>query len=100
MTGAMGRARTIIASVILIAAAPVEAVAGPEPDQAELRAAKALDDVRGDPLALNEFLKRMPKGGELHLHLHSAVFAETLIHDAIEDELCVDLAARAFDKRQ
>jgi adenosine deaminase len=74
----MGSARAIIATAILLAA-PVEAVAGPEPSQAELRAAKALDDVRGDPLALNEFLKRMPKGGELHLHLHSAVFAETLI---------------------
>jgi adenosine deaminase len=96
----MGSARAIIATAILLAAAPVEAVAGPEPSPAELRAAKALDDVRGDPLALNEFLKRMPKGGELHLHLHSAVFAETLIQDAIEDKLCVDVAAHAFDKRQ
>lgn len=100
MTSAMGSVRAIIATAILLAAAPVEAVAGPESSQAELRAAKALDDVRGDPLALNEFLKRMPKGGELHLHLHSAVFAETLIQDAIEDKLCVDVAAHAFDKRQ
>ncbi|HKA99676.1 MAG TPA: adenosine deaminase [Methyloceanibacter sp.] len=92
----------IIAATFLLAtpALPVKAVAGPEPSQAELRAAKALDGVRGDPLALNEFLKRMPKGGELHLHLHSAVFAETLIQDAIEDKLCVDVAAHAFDKRQ
>src|SRR5262245_63053517 len=102
MTSPMNSARAIIATTFLLAAAavPVMAVAGPEPSQAELRAAKALDGVRGDPLALNEFLKRMPKGGELHLHLHSAVFAETLIQDAIEDELCVDVAARAFDKRQ
>ncbi|MET0156392.1 MAG: adenosine deaminase [Methyloceanibacter sp.] len=96
----MGSVRAIIATAILLAAAPIEAVAGPESSQAELRAAKALDEVRGDPLALNEFLKRMPKGGELHLHLHSAVFAETLIQDAIEDKLCVDVAAHAFDKRQ
>jgi adenosine deaminase len=93
----MGSARAIIA---ILLAAPVAALAGPEPSQAELRAAKALDEIRGDPLALNEFLKRMPKGGELHLHLHSAVFAETLIQDAIEDKLCVDVDERAFDKRQ
>jgi adenosine deaminase len=42
----------------------------------------------------------MPKGGELHLHLHSAVFAETLIGDAIDDKLCVDPAARGFAKPQ
>src|SRR5262245_64198743 len=98
----MNSALAIIATTFLLAAAAaaVMAVAGPEPSQAELRAAKALDGVRDDPLALNEFLKRMPKGGELHLHLHSAVFAETLIQDAIEDKLCVDVAAHAFDKRQ
>ncbi|MET0841152.1 MAG: hypothetical protein ABWX95_03350, partial [Methyloceanibacter sp.] len=96
----MGSVRAIIATAILLAAAPAEAVAGPESSQAELRTAKALDDVRGDPLALNEFLKRMPKGGDLHLHLHSAVFAETLIQDASEDKLCIDVAAHAFDKRQ
>ena len=100
MTSAMGSVRAIVTTAILLAAAPVEAIAGQESSQAELRTAKALDDVRGDPLALNEFLKRMPKGGELHLHLHSAVFAETLIQDAIEDKLCVDVAAHAFDKRQ
>src|SRR5262245_64834053 len=65
----------IIAATFLLAtpALPVKAVAGPQPSQAELRAAKALDGVRGDPLALNEFLKRMPKGGELHLHLKRRV---------------------------
>src|SRR5262249_20569753 len=100
MTSPMNSARAIIATTLLLAAAPMTAVAGPEPSQTELPAAQAADQVRGDPLALNEFLKRMPKGGELHLHLHSAVFAETLIQDAIEDKLCVDVAARAFDKQQ
>ena len=42
----------------------------------------------------------MPKGAELHNHLHSAVFAETLIRDAVEDKLCVDQAAHAFAKPQ
>ena len=95
-------ARTLSAIVILVLvlAMPTLAIAQREPSQGELRAAKALDDVRGDPLALHDFLKRMPKGGELHLHLHSAVFAETLIGDAIDDKLCVDPAARGFAKPQ
>ncbi|HEU4476844.1 MAG TPA: hypothetical protein VFR71_09160 [Methyloceanibacter sp.] len=42
--------------------------------------------------------KRMPKGADLHSHLHSAVYAETLIRDAIEDKLCVDTAAYSFAK--
>jgi len=75
-------------------------IAQPDPTASELRAAKALDAVRGDPLALYVFLKRMPKGGELHNHLHSAVFAETLIRDAVEDKLCIDQAAHAFAKPQ
>ncbi len=94
--------RVIVAIAVLPAAfaAPTLATAQEEPSQAELRAAKALDDLRGDPLALHEFLKRMPKGGELHSHLHSAVFAETLIQDAIEDKLCVDVTTHAFAKPQ
>ena len=37
-----------------------------------------LERVRDNPLALRDFLKRMPKGADLHNHLHSAVYAETL----------------------
>src|SRR5512134_883981 len=99
-TVSMNIARAVIAIAFLLVAAPMPAYAAEAPSQAELRAAKAFDDVRGDPLALHDFLKRMPKGGELHLHLHSAVFAETLIGNAIDDKLCVDPAARGFAKPQ
>jgi len=74
--------------------APAEQTAG------ELRAAQELDAILGDPLALRVFLERMPKGADLHSHLHSAVFAETLIRDAVEDNLCVDETAHAFAKPQ
>jgi hypothetical protein len=66
------------------------AVAQRETGEGEFRASKALEAIRGDPLALHVFLKRMPKGADLHSHLHSAVYAETLIRNAIEDKLCVD----------
>jgi adenosine deaminase len=54
----------------------------------------------GDPLALRDFLKRMPKGADLHSHLSGAVYVETHLRDAIEDELCIDPDAKAFAKSQ
>ena len=49
------------------------------------------------PLALEAFLRRMPKGGDLHVHLSGAIYAETWLRDAAADGLCVDPAALAFD---
>jgi adenosine deaminase len=50
------------------------------------------------PLALHAFLWEMPKGGDLHVHLSGAVYAETWLRDAAEDGLCVDPRRLAFDK--
>ena len=49
----------------------------------------------GSP-ALRAFLQEFPKGADLHVHLSGAVYAETFIHDAGEDGLCVDVAALGF----
>ena len=73
---------------------------GAAPAPSEQRASDALDKVRADPLALRDFLKRMPKGADLHSHLSGAVYAETHLRDAIEDELCIDPDAKAFAKSQ
>lgn len=99
---AMRVARALFALAVLLAAlaVPGPVAAQRELAQSELRAGQELDAIRGDPLALHVFLKRMPKGADLHSHLHSAVFAETLIGDAVEDKLCVDVAAHAFAKPQ
>jgi adenosine deaminase len=35
----------------------------------------------------------MPKGADLHMHLAGAVYAETLIREAADDNLCLDLSA-------
>jgi adenosine deaminase len=64
----------------------------------EDRAARALDRIRDNPAALDAFLRRMPKGGDLHMHLTGAVYAETFIRDAAEDGLCVDPATLGFVK--
>ena len=58
--------------------------AGEERASAAFNAAKAL----GAP-ELYAFLKPMPKGGDLHMHLSGAVYAETLIAEAAKQGLCV-----------
>lgn len=42
------------------------------------------------PLSLHAFLIDMPKGGDLHMHLSGAVYAETFLRDAVEDGACID----------
>jgi len=97
----MSAVRAAFIAVMLAALVlPRPSAAQREPAEGELRASKELDAVRGDPLALREFLKRMPKGADLHNHLDGAVYAETFIRVGGEDGLCVDPAAKAFTKSQ
>lgn len=49
-----------------------------------------LDRVRDNPERLRDFLRPMPKGGDLHTHLSGAVPAEALIRFAADDGLCID----------
>ena len=46
----------------------------------------------GTPSArvLLAFLQQMPKGGDLHIHLSGAIYAESMIDWASENALCVD----------
>jgi adenosine deaminase len=100
----MGRPRHTAFIVALLAAsglAPIaSAPASSEQAASEQRAAQELDAIRGDPLALRVFLKRMPKGADLHNHLDGAVYAETFIRVGGEDGLCVDPVAKSFTKSQ
>jgi adenosine deaminase len=86
----------VVVGLLLVALAllPVAAYAD------EQRTAEALDKVRVNPLLLHDFLKRMPKGGDLHVHLNGAVFAESYLNAAAEDGLCIDVANKAFSKSQ
>jgi adenosine deaminase len=101
-TARVGSACALAAIAMLLAllCAPMLAVAQKETKDSELRAAQQLDAIRGDPLALHTFLKRMPKGADLHNHLDGAVYAETFIRVGGEDGLCVDPAAKGFTKSQ
>ena len=95
------RVRALAIAVLLaVLSVPLPAGAEQQVQDSELRAAKALEAIRGDPLALYAFLKRMPKGADLHNHLDGAVYAETFIRVGGEDGLCVDPVAKSFTKSQ
>lgn len=56
----------------------------------EAKAAGYLESVRHQPSLLLAFLQQMPKGGDLHVHLSGAIYAESMIDWASENALCVD----------
>ena len=58
--------------------------------KAQARAEAQFQSIRSQPPALWAFLKDMPKGGDLHVHLSGAIYAESMIAWAGEDGLCID----------
>jgi adenosine deaminase len=56
----------------------------------EEKTAKYFESVRHQPGLLLAFLQQMPKGGDLHVHLGGATYAESMIDWASENALCVD----------
>ena len=63
---------------------------------AESRTARAFDlaSSLGEP-RLYAFLRNMPKGADLHMHLSGAIYAETFIAEAARQGLCVTAIAPA-----
>lgn len=70
------------------------------PGTAEQRATRAYETARANPLDLEAFLRRMPKGADLHYHFPGGIYAESWIRDAAEDGLCLDLATHTLVKPQ
>jgi len=69
-----------------------------KPQTAEQKGELQLAAARANPLQLRQFLKKMPKGADLHYHLSGGVYSESFLRAAVEDGLCVDLKKRAFAK--
>ena len=87
----------ILTAVVYLALSPVAFAQShkspPRPETAagpELRASRYLDQVRSDPSLLLEFVRQMPKGADLHNHLSGAVYAESYIRFAAQDNLCLN----------
>ena len=76
--------------VLLITAWFASATLAQSGASAEQRSARYLDSIRRQPSLQLAFLREMPKGGDLHVHLSGALYAENLIDYAVSDNLCVD----------
>ena len=48
-----------------------------------------LDSIRGDAIAIDEFMRALPKGADLHSHLSGAVYAESMVEWGAADGRCV-----------
>lgn len=94
-------ARRVLFAVFLLAAIIVAvrvAVVAREFDTAV--AGARFEAVRDNHTELRAFLRRMPKGGDLHTHLSGAVYAERFIAWAAQQNLCADPANVLMSKPQ
>jgi adenosine deaminase len=80
-------ARSFVPLILACFAAAALAQSGAN---AEQRTARYFDSIRRQPSLQLAFLREMPKGGDLHIHLSGALYAENLIDYAASDNLCVD----------
>jgi adenosine deaminase len=62
----------------------------------EKKTARYFESVRNQPSLLMDFLKQMPKGGDLHNHLSGAVYAESFVKWAAQGGLCIDRATSSI----
>ena len=69
-----------------MAAAPAPQATG------EAATARYFASIRAEPSLLLAFLNEMPKGGDLHNHLTGAIYAESYLRWAAEDNLCLATA--------
>jgi adenosine deaminase len=86
------RRRIIVAVILLAAIAAIVRVVIVARDFDAVITAERFDALRGDRIALRAFLHRMPKGGDLHVHLSGGVYAERLIALAEQNGLCLRAA--------
>ena len=97
----MYRPAVFVLFAFLVAALPAASQTKPTPAPAaaqgltalEKRTTFTIESLRDSPLELRNYLRKMPKGSDLHNHLYGAIYAETWIRNAAEDNMCIDRAA-------
>jgi adenosine deaminase len=80
----------VVALMAVVRVVPLRA--DPASDAAMAATARKLTAIRNQPLLLEAFLREMPKGGDLHSHLSGAIYAESYLKWAGEDNLCLIVA--------
>jgi adenosine deaminase len=81
---------TLLLAAALCLGPAASAQARPAETPRTQRAARAFAAAKSSPLELHAFLARMPKGADLHMHLSGAIYAESFLSQAIDDNLCID----------
>src|SRR5215813_3512842 len=94
--------------VVLASALPGISAAGAQTEKPKTNslAAQSSDELgelqlaaaRTNPLQLRQFLKKMPKGADLHYHLSGGVYAELMLQNALDDGMCVDVPKLTLTK--
>src|SRR5256885_6308586 len=82
--------------VALVFAVAASAQVGTAGDATEAATARKFAALRAQPLALEAFLREMPKGGDLHTHLSGSVYAESYLRWAADDQQCLVVATFTF----
>jgi adenosine deaminase len=90
--------RTLIATFTFFFCISLNAQTPKRAETPEARTAREMDQLKSDPLRLRNFLKAMPKGGDLHNHLSGAVYAESFLQWAAEEGDCIDTTALSIVK--
>jgi adenosine deaminase len=94
------RRRVLVAVILFLAAVVGLRVAWVWREFDTVVAAAAFEAARDNHTELRAFLRRMPKGGDLHTHLAGAVYAERYIAWGAQERLCADLAHVLLTKPQ
>ncbi len=93
-----GRSLFVALFSLVLAACAAPSTTAPQPPANEARTAAYLQQIRDRPPYLDTFLRRMPKGGDLHNHYSGAIYAESYMRWAADDGLCIDLSKLALAK--
>jgi adenosine deaminase len=89
--GITTRNHTLRTGILLLFLLGASASSVPAQTPSEARTAHAFDAAKKiGPPELYAFLQPMPKGADLHMHLSGAVYAESFIAEAVQQNLCVD----------
>jgi adenosine deaminase/adenosine deaminase CECR1 len=64
----------------------------------ELATARYFESIRKSPPQMLAFLRRMPKGADLHSHLSGAIYAESYVQWASDKGLCVNQATTVLSQ--
>jgi len=92
--------QVIVTLLLIVLSVPLSRVDGALVQRnvgtAEQRTARYYETLRRSPPQLFAFLRRMPKGADLHNHLSGGIYAENYIQWAADAGLCVNQTTLAF----